>query len=79
MVIVDKHAPLRKCTVRSNGAPWIDDERRNLVIQHYDAKKVADKCVTLFDKQSYCKLRNLVTKLNKGKKKGFDQHKMDEG
>ena len=77
MSVADKHAPLRKCTVRSNGALWIDDELRNLMIQRYDAKKVADKCGTLFDKQSYCKLRNLVTKLIKCKKKGFYQHKID--
>ena len=64
--------------MRSNGALWIDDELRNLMIQRYDAKKVADKSVPLFDRQSFCKLRNLVTKLNTGKKKGFYQHKMYE-
>ncbi|KAK6321486.1 hypothetical protein J4Q44_G00084620 [Coregonus suidteri] len=78
MSFADKLAPLRKCTVRSYGAPWIDDELRNVMIQHDDAKKAADISGTLFDKQSYCKLRNLVTKLNKGNKKGFYQHKIDE-
>ena len=41
-------------------------------------KKVADKSGTLFGKQSYCKWRNHVTRLNKGKKKGFYQHNIDE-
>ena len=53
--IAIKHAPLRKSTVRSNGAPWIDDELRNVMIQRADAKNVAEKYGTLFDKQSYCK------------------------
>ena len=43
MSIADKHAPLRKCTVRSNGATWIDDELRKFMIQRFDAKEIADK------------------------------------
>lgn len=78
MGIADKHAPLRKWSARSNGVPWIDDELRNLMAQHNDAKKVADRTGTLSDRQSYCKIRNAVTKLNKCKKKGYYQLKIDE-
>lgn len=75
MSIVDQHAPLRKHAVRSNSAPLIDDELRNLTVQRNDAKKAPDRSGTLSNKQSYCKLRNVVTKLNKCKNKQYYQQK----
>lgn len=46
MEIADKHAPMRKWTARSNSAPWLDDELRELM----KLKKTADRTGSLSDR-----------------------------
>ena len=62
--LVDKHAPLRKRSVKNSSAPWIDDELRALMLQRDKAKAVAQKSGNTTDIMCYCKLRNQATKLN---------------
>ena len=60
--IADKHAPVRKTTVRANGAPWIGIELKALMKQRNQAKKLADSSGLPSDTLIYRKLRNRVTK-----------------
>ena len=36
--IIDKHAPVKKQTVRPVTAPWIDEELKNSIVERYGAK-----------------------------------------
>ena len=60
---IEKHAP-----VRTDKAPWIDEELKNVMVERDGAKGVANKSGCTSDWETYCKLRNNVTKLNKNKK-----------
>ena len=66
--IVNKHAPLRKFTVKPNGAPWIDEELKNLMKQRNDLKRCFIASGSVNDKSAYCKIRNLITKVNREKR-----------
>lgn len=55
--VPDKHAPIRKCTVKARKAPWLDEEQ-----------KVSIKCSDAADWKSYCPERNQETKMNKKNK-----------
>ena len=57
--VTNKHAPMKKMSAKTVKSPWIDGE----------AKGMANKSGCTTDWQTYCKLRNHVTKLNKKKKK----------
>ena len=76
--VMDKHAPVRKLTVRAVRAPWVDDELKECMAQRGDAKGVAKRSGCTSDWQVYCKLRNYVTKLNKKKKKLFYESRINE-
>uniref|UniRef100_A0A8C7Z1Z2 ribonuclease H n=1 Tax=Oryzias sinensis TaxID=183150 RepID=A0A8C7Z1Z2_9TELE len=69
--IVEKHAPLRKRTVKSNSAPWLDEELLSLMKRRDNAKKVASNSKHVEDYTNYRILRNRVTKLNFLKKKEY--------
>lgn len=67
MKIVDYHAPINKFTVRNANTPWLE-------LKEYMKERDQDKLITgssnfKSDWQVYCKLRNVVSKLNKKKKK----------
>lgn len=74
--VVNKHAPIRKRTVRSNSAPWVDSELRSLMLHRDKAKDAAQKLGNYEDWKIYRKLRNQVTKLNQSKKKKYFQQKL---
>ena len=61
--IIDKHVPVKKLTVRTVKAPWIDEEFKNCMFERDGAKGVANKSGCTSGWLTYCKLRN-VTKLN---------------
>ncbi len=69
MKVVEKHAPMKKFTVRSISTPWLDNELKEYMIERNQAKLTANRSNFKSDWQVYCKLRNFVTKLNKKKKK----------
>ena len=41
--IIDKHVPVKKLTVRTVKAPWIDEEFKNGMFERDGAKGVANK------------------------------------
>lgn len=75
MQVVNKHAPIRKKTIRSSSAPWVDNELRSLMLQRDKAKAVAQISEIEVDWRSYRKLRNQVTKLNHVKKSEYFKQK----
>ncbi len=74
--LVDKHAPLRKRSVKGSSALWLDDELRYLMLQRDNAKTTAQKSGCSLDKNIYCKLRNKVTNLNYTKKREYFKQKI---
>jgi hypothetical protein len=49
-------------------SPWIDEELKNSMVERDETKGTANKSGSTTDWQTYCKLRNYVTNLNKKKK-----------
>ena len=58
--VTNKHAPIKKTTVKTVKSPWIDQDLKTVMVKRDEAKYMA--------KKTYCKWKNLVTKLNKKKK-----------
>jgi hypothetical protein len=69
--VCDKHAPIKKFTVRSLKAPWLDEELRKLMRQRDLLKRSAIMSGNAADWQEYRSLRNIITKLNRQKKKYY--------
>ena len=67
--VANKHALIKKMTVKTVKSLWIDEELKNCMVERYEAKGMANKSCCTTDWQPYCKLRNNVTKLNKNKKR----------
>jgi hypothetical protein len=40
--VTDRHAPIKKLTVRTAKSPWIDDEFRNCMAEWGEAKGIAN-------------------------------------
>lgn len=62
MSIIDKHAPVKKRTVRNVTSPWLDQELRQYMAQRNQAKAEAIKSDDALQWVLYRKLRNYVTK-----------------
>ena len=75
--VTNKHAPIKKMTVQTVKSPWIDKELKNVMVERDEAKGMANKSGCTTDWQTYCKLRNHVTKLNKKKKKLYYEIKIN--
>ena len=60
--VCDKHAPIKKLTVRSLKAPWLDEELRNLMRERDLLKRSAIMSGNVADWQAYRSLRNIITK-----------------
>lgn len=69
--VIDQHAPVKKMTVRTFGAPWVDEELKQQMALRNEAKAIANKTRSVIDRRQYCKLRNYVTKLNLKKKRAY--------
>ena len=78
MQAIDKHAPLRKQTVRNFRAPWLDEELRDLMKLRDDLKNVALLSSFESDGQMYRRLRNYVTALKKKKKQLYYGNKIKD-
>lgn len=59
--VIDHHAPVRKMTVRTFGAPWLDEELKQQMALRNEAKAIANKTGSVIDRRKYFKLRNYVT------------------
>lgn len=76
--VIDKHAPVRRLTVRAARCPWVDEELKECMAQRNEAKEVAKRSACISDWQVYCKLRNYVTKLNRKKKKLYYELRIND-
>lgn len=76
--VCDKHAPIKKRSVRSIKAPWLDDELRNYMKERDLLKKYAITSGSSADWQAYRSLRNKITKFNRQKKKHYYHSKFEE-
>ncbi|KAI8507846.1 hypothetical protein Bbelb_140860 [Branchiostoma belcheri] len=76
--VADSHAPVKKRTVRSNTAPWLDDELRELMHLREEARRESISSRLESDVLVYKKLRNAVVKLNRKKKAAFYKTKLEE-
>ena len=59
--VTNKHAPIKKITVKTIKSPWIDEELKNCLVERGEAKGMAIKSGSPTDWQTYFKLRNHVT------------------
>jgi hypothetical protein len=75
---IDKHAPVKKLTVRTIKAPWIDEALKNCLVERDGAEGVANKSGCTSDWLSYSKLRNNVAKVNKKKYKPYYEAKIND-
>ena len=71
------HAPVKKLTVRTVKAPWIDEEFKNCMVERDGAKGVANKSGCTSDWLTSCKCRNYETKLNKKNQKPYYEAKFN--
>lgn len=69
--VVDKHAPIKKHTVRNVKVPWIDNDLKSIMADRNVAKRIANRMGSKDDWETYSNLRNQVTKINRKKKKMF--------
>ena len=76
--VAEKHAPIRKFTVRKRKAGWIDDELRALMAQRDQMKSKSIRSGEEKDWMSYRSLRNEVTKINRKKKSMYYQTRINE-
>ena len=76
--ICDKHAPIKKCTVRTVKAPWLDEELKTCIKERDLLKQsaIVSGCPDIW--QHYRALRNKITKMNRQKKKFHYQCKFEE-
>lgn len=74
--VKEKHAPMKKFTLRSINTPWLDNEFKEYVIERNQAKLTANRSNFKSDWQVYRKLRNFVTKLNIKKKKLYYENRI---
>ena len=52
--VTDRHAPIKKLTVKTAKSPWIDDELKNVMTERDEAKGMANKSGNTADWQTYC-------------------------
>ena len=75
--VMNKHAPVKKKTVRSTTAPWLDNELRQHMTQRNNVKAEAIKSNDAAKWSIYRKLRNYVTKLNETKKRNYFKNRLE--
>ena len=76
--IIDKHAKVKKFTVKNFRAPWIDQDLKECMVKRDVAKGVANMTGNKDDWQIYCKLRNQVTNINRKNKRIYFKSKLTE-
>ena len=76
--VTNKHAPIKKMTVKPVKSPQIDEELKNCMVDRDEAKGMANKSGCTTDCLTYCQLINHMTKLNKKKKKLHYETKIND-
>jgi F420-dependent methylenetetrahydromethanopterin dehydrogenase len=65
--VTNKHAPIKRMTVKTVTSPWIDEELKNCMIERDEAKVWQISLAAQLIAKRTAKLRNRVTKLKKNK------------
>ena len=78
LAVCDKHAPIRKLSVRSVKAPWMDNELKSYIRERNLLKKSAIENGSPEEWHAYHARRNKITKMNKQKKKQYYRSKFAE-
>lgn len=73
----DKHAPMKKISVKNIRTPWLDHELKNSMKERDRLKTVAVASGNWHDWRAYQSFRNTVTKMNRQKKNSY-QSKLEE-
>lgn len=76
--VCDRHAPIKKFSVRSSRSPWLDGDLKRVMKERDQLKKTAVASGNSADWQAYRSLRNKVTQMNRQKKKHYYKTKFDE-
>jgi hypothetical protein len=64
--------PVTYKDVKTVKTPWIDEELKNCMVEKEEAKEIPNRSGCTTDWQTYCKLRNHVTKLIKNNKLHYE-------
>ena len=56
--VTNKHAPIKKMTVKTVKSLWIDEELKHILVERAKAKEKGNRSGCTTDWQTYCKLRN---------------------
>lgn len=75
--LADKHASIRKFTVRKRKAPWIDEQLKTMMTQRDKMKILATIFGNTNDWKAYCSLRDQVTNANRKKKSKYYPNKFN--
>ena len=67
--VTQKHAPLKRFAVRNATTPWLDKEIKDAMKLRDQLKKNATITGDKYDVDLYKRKRNIVTKLNRKKRK----------
>ncbi|XP_054871533.1 uncharacterized protein LOC129350084 [Amphiprion ocellaris] len=78
MPIIDKHAPLKRMTVRNIACPWVDAQLKEYFKQRDGLKAEAILSGDIIIWERYKQLRNYITKLNRAKKRAYYENKFRE-
>ena len=76
--ILDRHAPVKTFQTRTNFAPWLSDETKQLMKERDRAQLWASSTHNQTDWASYRAFRNKVTKRLKSEKKDWQKRKLEE-
>ena len=76
--ILDRHAPVKVFQTRTNFAPWLSDETKNIMKERDRAQLWATSSKTKQDWATYRALRNTVTKRLKTEKNNWQKRKLED-
>ncbi|KAI8482935.1 protein deubiquitination [Branchiostoma belcheri] len=75
--VANRHAPVRKTTIRASPAQWVDDDLRHLMDLRDQAKQDAQTSGSSEDYKQYKRMRNVVVRENRKKKRAFYKEQIE--
>ena len=76
---MNDHAPIKTSKVRGNTKSYVNNILRKEIMKRYNLKNIANKSGKVDHEKRYKIQRNVVTKLNKTRKKAYFKEKPLEG
>lgn len=78
MNVCDKHAPMKKISVKNMRTPQLDHKLKDSMTERDRLKTVAVASGSLHDCQADQAFRNAVTKMKRQRKKNYYQSELEE-